>query len=132
MPQLKWRLSNRRLAQNELPKVRECVESAKQSIAENNGKKLARMRKLAKIIGGRIVKRTISRTNSGARRKTNVNKNFHYPERTEGSRHARELRERTNEISDKQREGLLERAMRRMGRIYGGSVKATVGTSTGH
>jgi len=51
--------------------------------------------------------------------------NFHYPERTEGTKHARELRERTNQISDQQREVLFDRAMRR---IYGGfRVKAAVG-----
>ena len=50
--------------------------------------------------------------------------NFHYPERTDGSKHARELRERTNQISDKERAELFERAMRV---IYGSRVKATVG-----
>lgn len=51
--------------------------------------------------------------------------NYHYPERTEGSKHAHELRERTNQISDQQREELFDRAMRR---IYGGfRVKAAVG-----
>jgi hypothetical protein len=50
--------------------------------------------------------------------------NLHYPERTDGSKHARELRERTNNLSDKERAELFERAMQR---IYVSRVKATVG-----
>lgn len=50
--------------------------------------------------------------------------NYNYPERTDGSKHARELRERTNHISDKERAELFERAMQR---IYGSRVKAPVG-----
>lgn len=59
-------------------------------------------------------------------RTQNVKKlNLHYPERTEGSKHARELRQRTNQLGEKERAALLERAMQR---IYGSQVKATVGT----
>jgi hypothetical protein len=56
----------------------------------------------------------------------NVKKSIsHYPERTEGSKHARELRERTNHLDDKARTGLFQRAMQR---IYASRVKAVVGT----
>jgi hypothetical protein len=51
--------------------------------------------------------------------------NFHYPARTEGGKHARELRERTNTLGETERADLYERAMRR---IYGNRVKATVGS----
>lgn len=51
--------------------------------------------------------------------------NLHYPERTEGSKHADELRHRANKIGDKQRAELLDRAMQR---IYGFRPKAAVGT----
>ena len=62
---------------------------------------------------------------SGAFNKTVKKPNSHYPERTEGRKHARALRERTNHIDDKDRAGLFERAMQR---IYGPRLKTTVGT----
>src|SRR5688572_16817292 len=57
----------------------------------------------------------------------NVKKfNFHYPEKTTGTKQARELRERTNSISDEERKRLLDSAMER---IYGpGPLKTEVGT----
>jgi len=83
------------------------------------------MRKTAKLTTRGPVNRTGSHSNSGAVNKTNVKKpNNHYPERTEGSKHARELRERTNHIGDKERAGLFERAMQR---IYASRIKAAVG-----
>jgi hypothetical protein len=56
--------------------------------------------------------------------KTKVKKNVHYPEKTEGSKHARELRERTNQSGEKERAELFKRAMQR---LYGARGKATVG-----
>ena len=83
------------------------------------------MGKFAKIVRRRLTKHARHRVKSGPGSKTNVKKNFHYPERTEGSKHARELRERSNQITDKERQGLFERAMQR---LYGARVKATIGT----
>ena len=53
--------------------------------------------------------------------------NSHYPERTTGAKHARDLRDRTNHLSEKQQAELIAEAMKQFDIPYAIGAKATAG-----